>query len=41
MNSGVYMHTVMPNLQRLGLVSERTESKYRKLGMLSDIRQSA
>jgi para-aminobenzoate N-oxygenase AurF len=41
MNSGVYMHTVMPNLQRLGLVSERTEAKYRKLGMLSDIRQSA
>jgi 1,2-phenylacetyl-CoA epoxidase catalytic subunit len=38
MNSGMYMHTVMPNLQRLGLVSERTEGQYRKLGMLSDIR---
>jgi hypothetical protein len=37
-NSEVYMHTVMPNLCRLGLVTERTEERYRKLGILSDIR---
>lgn len=37
-NSYVYMHTVMPNLKRMGLVTERTEGKYRQLGMLSDIR---
>jgi hypothetical protein len=37
-NSEVYMHTVMPNLCRLGLVTERTEDRYRKLGILSDIR---
>lgn len=34
MNSGMYMHTVVPNLQRLGLITERTEAKYRALGML-------
>lgn len=38
MNSTMYMHTVMPNLMRLGLVTERTESRYRELGILSDIR---
>ncbi|MBI3769594.1 MAG: ferritin-like domain-containing protein [Deltaproteobacteria bacterium] len=37
-NSEVYMHTVMPNLVRLGLVTERTEGRYRKLGILSDTR---
>jgi hypothetical protein len=37
-NSEVYMHTVMPNLQRLGLVTERTEARYRKIGILSDSR---
>jgi hypothetical protein len=37
-NSEVYMHTVVPNLIRLGLITERTESKYRKLGILSDTR---
>ena len=30
------MHTVVPNLRNLGLVTERTESQYRKLGMLFD-----
>jgi hypothetical protein len=39
LNSMPYMHTVMPNLKNLGLVTERTESKYRALGMLYD-RQS-
>jgi len=33
-NSEPYMHTVMPNLMRLGLISERTEHKYRERGML-------
>jgi hypothetical protein len=33
-NSEPYMHTVMPNLLRLGLITERTESKYRERGML-------
>ncbi len=37
-NSYLYMHTVMPNLKRLGLVTERTEGRYRELGILSDIR---
>ena len=38
LNSEVYMHTVVPNLIRLGLITERTESRYRKLGILSDTR---
>jgi len=33
-NSEPYMHTVMPNLLRLGLITERTEGKYRERGML-------
>jgi hypothetical protein len=36
LNSLVYMHTVLPNLRNLGLVTERTEDQYRKLGMLYD-----
>ncbi len=38
MNSLVYMHTVVPNLVRLGLISERTREQWKRLGMLSDIR---
>ena len=34
LNSMPYMHTVIPNLKGLGLLTERTESRYRKLGML-------
>jgi hypothetical protein len=34
MNSEPYMHTVMPNLMRLGLITERTEHKYRERGIL-------
>jgi len=34
LNSMPYMHTVIPNLRNLGLLTERTESQYRKLGML-------
>jgi hypothetical protein len=40
-NSQLYMHTVMPNLTRLGLVTERTEPAYRKLAILSDARVAA
>jgi len=33
-NSEVYMHTIVPNLVRLGLITERSESKYRDVGIL-------
>jgi len=33
-NSEVFMHTVVPNLKRLGLITERTESQWRRVGML-------
>jgi hypothetical protein len=33
-NSEVFMHTVVPNLARLGLITERTEDRYRKIGVL-------
>ena len=33
-NSEVFMHTVVPNLARLGLITERTEDQYRKIGVL-------
>ena len=33
-NSEIYMHTVIPNLMRLGLITERTESEYRRVGIL-------
>ena len=33
-NSELFMHTVMPNLVRLGLITERTEAKYRERGIL-------
>jgi hypothetical protein len=36
LNSLIYMHTVVPNLRNLGLVTGRTESSYRKLGMMFD-----
>jgi hypothetical protein len=41
LNSEVFMHTVVPNLARLGLITERTAGRWRELGMLSDIRQGA
>jgi hypothetical protein len=34
LNSKVFMHTVIPNLMRLGLITERTESEYRRVGIL-------
>jgi len=33
-NSEAYMHTVVPNLVRLGLITERTEPKYRERGIM-------
>lgn len=33
-NSELFMHTVVPNLARLGLITERTEQKYREVGMM-------
>ena len=40
-NSKIYMHTVVPNLKRLGLITERTEPEWRRLGMLHDDRGAA
>lgn len=34
LNSLVYMHTVIPNLLGLGLITERTEESWRKCGMM-------
>lgn len=34
LNSEIFMHTVMPNLKRLNLITERTESEYRRIGMI-------
>jgi hypothetical protein len=33
-NSELFMHTVVPNLARLGLITERTEAKYRACGIM-------
>ena len=33
-NSEVFMHTVVPNLRRLGLITERTEPHWRRVGMI-------
>ncbi|MBU6281081.1 diiron oxygenase [bacterium] len=34
LNSDLFMHTVVPNLTRLGLITERTEGRYRERGIL-------
>ena len=34
LNSEIFMHTVVPNLKRLGLITERTEAEYRRIGMI-------
>ena len=36
LNSIIYTHTVVPNLRNLGLLTERTEHRWRDLGMISD-----
>ncbi|MDG2307377.1 MAG: ferritin-like domain-containing protein [Candidatus Binatia bacterium] len=33
-NSDLFMHTVVPNLARLGLITQRTEGKYRERGIM-------
>jgi len=33
-NSEIFMHTVVPNLRRLGLLTERTEDQYRRIGVV-------
>jgi hypothetical protein len=38
LNCLAYMHTVVPNLKRLGLLTDRTEGKWRQVGMLVDKR---
>jgi 1,2-phenylacetyl-CoA epoxidase catalytic subunit len=35
LNSQMYMHTVLPNLMRLGLLTERTEDEWRSRAMLT------
>jgi 1,2-phenylacetyl-CoA epoxidase catalytic subunit len=37
-NSLTYMHTVVPNLRKLGLLTDRTEPEWRRVGMLADRR---
>jgi hypothetical protein len=39
-NSLMYMHTVIPNLKGLGLLTERTEEGWRKHGMMTDRRKT-
>jgi len=34
LNSDIFMHTVVPNLMRLGLITERTEDAYRRIGVV-------
>jgi hypothetical protein len=38
LNSLPFMHTVIPNLQRLGLLTERTEEGWRRAGMMLESR---
>jgi uncharacterized protein YqgV (UPF0045/DUF77 family) len=41
LNSPIFMHTVVPNLQRLGLLTARTEAGWRRVGMMVDSRGGA
>jgi hypothetical protein len=38
LNSLPFMHTVIPNLKRLGLITERTEGDWRRVGLMVDQR---
>ncbi len=40
LNSETYMHTVVPNLRNLGLITERTRDDWKRLGMLFERRPS-
>lgn len=37
-NSMIYMHTVVPNLQRLGLITDRTRDQWQDVGMMIESR---
>jgi hypothetical protein len=39
LNSPPYMHTVVPNLRNLGLITPRTEDHWRSRGMIYDVHQ--
>jgi hypothetical protein len=41
LNSPAYMHTVVPNLLRLGLITERTQDDWFRLGMMTDAKGTA
>ena len=41
LNSGSYMHTVVPNLLRLGLITDRTQEHWMRLGMMTDAKGTA
>jgi hypothetical protein len=36
LNSPMYMHSVVPNLRNLGLITDRTEEHWRRVGMIHD-----
>jgi hypothetical protein len=36
LNSMAYMHTVIPNLRNLGLITERTSDQWKRVGMMVD-----
>ena len=36
LNSMTYMHTVIPNLRNLGLITERTSDQWKRVGMMVD-----
>jgi hypothetical protein len=36
LNSPVFTHTVVPNLRNLGLITDRTESRWKEVGMIYD-----
>ena len=40
-NSRPYMHTVVPNLLRLGLITDRTQDHWMRLGMMTDAKGTA
>ncbi|MEM9174085.1 MAG: ferritin-like domain-containing protein [Myxococcota bacterium] len=41
LNSPIYMHTVVPNLRNLGLITERTEDHWKRVGMIYDASEAA
>jgi hypothetical protein len=38
LNSLIYMHTVIPNLKNLGLLTERTRDRWLAVGMMTEKR---